>query len=97
MSFKITPRFVTSLFAGPLLAIILIEPTFFDVRERHRDNLGGRIQILNRDRFLVPFNFLNEFFENGFARYFFLCPPNYFLDVIIFKSRVLGDKMSQNL
>ena len=54
LSFKINENFVESLFTGPLPEIILIETTFFDVHERHRNNLGRRIKILTRDRFLVP-------------------------------------------
>ena len=84
VSFKVTPCFVESLFVGPLTSIILIEPAFFDVREWHRYNLGGCVRIWNRDRFLVPFNFPNELFENGFTQNWFLHPPINFLDMVIF-------------
>ena len=95
--FEVPPHFSESLFAGTLPAILLIEPAFFDVCKRHRDNLGGRIRILNRERFLVTFNPLGKFFENGFARNWFLHPPINFLDIVIFQFRVLGGKVSQNL
>ena len=97
MSFKVNPSFVMSLFGGPLLKIILIEPEFLNVRKRHIYNLGGHIRILNHDQFLVPFHFLDKLFEDGFARKWFLHSPIDFLDIVIFQFRVLGDKVSQNL
>ena len=95
--FKVTPRFVESLFAGPLPEPILIELAFLNVCKRHIDSLGGRTRVLDRDRFLVPFNFLNTFFEKGFAQNWFLHPPINSLDIFIFQFRVIGDKASQDL
>ena len=81
---------------GLLPTIILIESTFFDVSECHKENLGGRIHILKRDRFLVPLNLPDKLFKNGFAQDWFLHLPIDFLDIVIFQFRVLGDKVSQN-
>ena len=47
VSLEVDPCFITTCFARPLSAIILVYPAFFNVCVCHRNNLSWRIRILH--------------------------------------------------
>ena len=59
--------------------------------------MSGRIRIMNRDRFLIPLNLLDELFKMVLPEIGSFVFRIDLLYIIVFKLRVLGDKVSQNL
>ena len=90
---EVVPYFLEARFLGPLSTIILIQPAFFDVWLRHRDNLSMCIHICTATAYLFHSIFY-KLFREGFAWNMILHFPINLLHVLIFKFYLLSDEVS---